>query len=178
MVYLEELQCYVKSGQCRVLQAGQIIFCMHYHYAVRCPDTSPKCSKSLTISRSRVIFFSHFVLAVVSCFPTKADRAKQAEKKQRKLDFEENVLKSPSMVPPTPGFPQSPVGRGWPPMTPRTQAFNTLGGTTDLPLRDRVGSAAPQNLSIPDSAAASPSARTSEQPQMYFPPPPKSKSGK
>jgi len=54
-------------------------------------------------------------------------------------------------------------------MTPRTLAFNRLGGTTDLPLRSHFGPQSPPPA--PEPAAAPVEAK--EQPAIYFPPPPK-----
>lgn len=146
------------------------------------------------------IFFIYFVLSVWSCFPSKAHKLeyeeKQREKKLRWAHLDEpDTRELDSDYPPeTPGL-QS----GMYPVTPRTLAFNKLGGTRDLPLR-APGTAntktstfalrSPGILRTP-MTLASPrenkevSVLTSEAPvsprpeaQMYFPPPPKESSGK
>jgi hypothetical protein len=111
----------------------------------------------------------------------------KAEEKKTWKEYEEAVLNSPTMFPMSPAFPQE----GMPAMTPRTFAFNRLGGDTssdpksssDLPLREYVGGSNPHQ-----SMQQGPSAETfasgqhvmtgatvqpQPQPQMYFPPPPK-----
>ncbi|CAL5874578.1 uncharacterized protein PFLUO_LOCUS8875 [Penicillium psychrofluorescens] len=100
------------------------------------------------------------------------------------------IPRTPGMVPgqhypPTPGYPFSPgfssCSPGIPPMaaggaispyTPRTLAFNRLGGgstSSDLPLRQHAQSS--PNGQQSSSEAATP--QTSQESQMYFPPPPK-----
>lgn len=130
-----------------------------------------------------------FGISVHSCFITKEEKEKVLELREEKRvekEFEEEILKSPSMVPlsapgmipRTPGFPpiaSSPIVRhGAPisPFTPRHLAFNRLGSgstSSDLPLRDNNSMPTPQipaQHQIPDTQPSS------SQP-MYFPPPPK-----
>ncbi|KAK2739924.1 hypothetical protein FQN55_009098 [Onygenales sp. PD_40] len=99
-----------------------------------------------------VIFAVHLGLAIFSCFPTEETREKQRQRLARRMTLEDlKDLKSPTypMAPTTPG------GTALPPMTPRTTAFNRLGGTTDLPLRNHFtvpkspSPHPPQNFSIP-----------------------------
>ena len=60
------------------------------------------------------------------------------------------------------------------PMTPRTLAFNRLGGTKDLPLRNHFSSPnAPKSPTGKGVDAYMNSARLAPEPQMFFPPPPK-----
>ena len=100
--------------------------------------------------------------AVYSCFPTQQQRNEYAEKQRIKAERwakfetyqddetgETDVHRYP--VPDTPG-PQ-----GLNPMTPRTLAFNTLGGTKDLPLRNHFSSPnAPNVATSPSLAIRSP----------------------
>ncbi|KAJ5221796.1 uncharacterized protein N7469_010683 [Penicillium citrinum] len=135
-----------------------------------------------------IIYAVEFGISVHSCFITEEEKAKVLELREEKRiekEFEEEVLKSPSMapmsagmIPRTPGFPPltvQPIARhGAPisPFTPRHLAFNRLGNgstSSDLPLRDNSSMPTPQIPSQPQTieSQASPS-----QP-MYFPPPPK-----
>ncbi|OJD25973.1 hypothetical protein ACJ73_02658 [Blastomyces percursus] len=142
------------------------------------------------------LFLVHIVYAVYSCLPTEEIREKQRQRLARRKELEDlKSLKSPIYpmhAPMTPG------GTSFPPMTPRTQAFNRLGGTTDLPLRnhflppDMPNGAHAKNFSMP-SPPHSPTppqmsgsttngtpppngsvgAEAQSQPIVYFPPPPK-----
>lgn len=99
------------------------------------------------------IFGIYFLLSVWSCFPSKAQREEYEETKRlqaEKYAGFENVADTKTgkssvryPVPDTPGF-----QGGLNPMTPRTLAFNTLGGTKDLPLRS--------HFSTPNVPATSP----------------------
>ncbi|QVM10835.1 hypothetical protein D8B26_005487 [Coccidioides posadasii str. Silveira] len=110
-----------------------------------------------------VIFLAQFVLAVISCLPTEETRARQREKREKLETLEElKSLKSPCY----PNFYQG--ENGLQPITPRTMAFNQLGGANDLPLRGDTTSS-----SVTTLEAAKPA-----QPMMYFPPPPKKAAGK
>ncbi|EEH45431.2 uncharacterized protein PADG_01581 [Paracoccidioides brasiliensis Pb18] len=146
------------------------------------------------------IFFIHVGYAVFSCLPTDETRDKQRRRLQRRQDLEDlKSLKSPvyPMYPP-----MTPGGSALPPMTPRTQAFNRLGGTTDLPLRNHFlppegPNSHQMNFSMPSTSNSSTpppgngpattgtpsrngtpvlngnsSANGQKQPPMYFPPPP------
>ncbi|PGH11627.1 hypothetical protein AJ79_04767 [Helicocarpus griseus UAMH5409] len=140
------------------------------------------------------IFLVHLIYAIYSCLPTPEIREKQRERLERRKTLEDlKSMKSPiyAMHPTTPG------GTALPPMTPRTQAFNVLGGTRDLPLRNHFlppegtnGNNSPKNFSMPGangvngtngSASSSTEGQTQTQaqqpePTMYFPPPPKNTS--
>ncbi|KAK2738765.1 hypothetical protein FQN57_006933 [Myotisia sp. PD_48] len=117
-----------------------------------------------------LIFTAQFALAVVSCLPTEEIREKQREKAERKITLEElKSLKSPL-------FPNG--ESGFPPVTPRTMAFNQLGGHTDLPLRVQTPvSQRPQAdaENQVEGQHTQPHGQAASQPQtpMYFPPPPK-----
>jgi hypothetical protein len=86
------------------------------------------------------IFGIYFILSIWSCFPSKAQREEYAEKKRLQAEKYAGLeaIADPKTgqtnvrypVPDTPGF-----QGGLNPMTPRTLAFNTLGGSKDLPLR-------------------------------------------
>lgn len=86
------------------------------------------------------IFGLYFILSVWSCFPSKAQREEYEERKRLQAEKYAGLETIPDSktgrasvrypVPDTPGF-----QGGLNPMTPRTLAFNTLGGTKDLPLR-------------------------------------------
>ncbi|KAB8349882.1 hypothetical protein FH972_023895 [Carpinus fangiana] len=99
-----------------------------------------------------VLFFLNFVLAVWSMVPTQAQKEKRAHQREEEseLDMEENNFQYPPPpqskkakawehemqqfnAPPTPGT----SGGLKSPVTPRTFAFNKLGGNSgrDLPLR-------------------------------------------
>ncbi|EER45397.1 conserved hypothetical protein [Histoplasma capsulatum H143] len=142
------------------------------------------------------IFIVHSVYAIYSCLPTVEIREKQRQRLERRKELEDlKSLKSPTYSMHTP---MTPGGTGFPPMTPRTQAFNRLGGTTDLPLRnhflppDMPNGSHLKNFSMP-SPSQSPTppqmsgsttngtpppngnvgAEVQSQATMYFPPPPK-----
>jgi hypothetical protein len=153
-----------------------------------------------------VLYFVEFVITVHSCFITKEEREEiieQREEKRIEKEFEEEIMKSPSMIPMTPGFvgqdhgmiPRTP---GYPPMaatspvthggllhapfTPRTPGrtpgFNRIptGSTaSDLPLRDHSNQPSPQMQSQPVQTTE---AQTGPGSAMYFPPPPKKASKK
>jgi hypothetical protein len=145
------------------------------------------------------------LLGIYSCFPTKQHKAEYAEKRAvkraRAAMLEESAaedyqwpktafdLKTP--VPRTPGSTVAIKSPALNPMTPRTLAFNKLGGTKDLPLRNHFST--PNVPKSPTYALQSPAfergrplslgfERTDEEeeedgqapaPAMYFPPPPK-----
>lgn len=147
-----------------------------------------------------VLYFVEFVIIVHSCFITKEEREEiieQREEKRIEKEFEEEIMKSPSMIPMTPGFvgqdngmiPRTP---GYPPMaaispvthggllhapfTPRTPGrtpgFNRIptGSTaSDLPLRDHSNLPSPQMQSQPVQTTE---AQMGPGSAMYFPPPP------
>ncbi|KAJ5089396.1 hypothetical protein N7532_008080 [Penicillium argentinense] len=136
-----------------------------------------------------VIYVAEFGISVHSCFITQEEKEQVLEAREEKRiekEFEEEILKSPSMipmsaagmVPRTPGFPPmvaSPAVRhGAPisPFTPRHLAFNRLGSgstSSDLPLRDNSSMPTPQIPCQPQTTEA----QTPPAQPMYFPPPPK-----
>jgi len=102
------------------------------------------------------VFVVYFGFALYSCFPSQQQRTEYAEKQRMKAERwakfetyqdddtgETHVHRYP--VPDTPG-PQA-----LNPMTPRTLAFNTLGGTKDLPLRTHFSSPNVQNVATTTS---------------------------
>ncbi len=149
------------------------------------------------------IFICQFILAVYSSFPNKEyKRELKEEKEAKRLRFAEDTnddyqwpktafdLKTPEpRTPGTTGGIKSPNPNRVP-QTPRTQAFNRLGGTKDLPLRNHFSSpTTPRSTSFalgsPDLTRSPLSAgfdraqlkaeeaEASSATAMYFPPPPK-----
>ncbi|KAG0159754.1 hypothetical protein PDIDSM_7278 [Penicillium digitatum] len=138
-----------------------------------------------------IYYVVHLGLNIHSCFITPEEREailEQREERRIEKEFEEEIIKSPSMIPMPPGsMPRGPgmVPRipGVPPMAfggnispfaPRTLAFNRLGNSStasDLPLRDKsrvqAQSPPPQSNEVsPESSTGSP---------VHFPPPPPKK---
>ena len=165
--------------------------------------TQAKASFACTVAMLSV-FVGYFGFAVWSCFPSKAHQEEYAQKKrlyeERYGHLDKTSLKDDEydMVPATPftpGMPRVPQGE-LNPATPRTLAFNRLGGISELPLRKHFSSPnAPKSptfahaLRSPDiprsplspgfAQAAAKADEQMSQPhqEMYFPPPPK-ESGK
>lgn len=132
----------------------------------------------VTINSS--IFLFHMILAIVSLIPTKSQRegrrqSRHSNSNSEESPVEEMALKSPLRFqpPPTPGT----TGGIKSPMTPRTLAFNRLGGTKDLPLRNHFSSPQPPKSPTLPTSSSRPAGfvnnGTAEQPQIFFPPPPK-----
>jgi hypothetical protein len=149
-------------------------------------------SRRLANSSLSVYYTVILGFCIHSCFITPEEKEEIRERREERRiekEFEEEVIKSPGMIPMTPGVmprgsgmvPRTPgvppmaAGGNPSPFTPRTLAFNRLGngnGSTasDLPLRDNSRVPQPQYTSAqsnevsPESSTASP---------MYFPPPPK-----
>jgi Ca2+/Na+ antiporter len=146
------------------------------------------------------IFTIYFGFATWSCFPSKsqqieyAERKKAREEKWSRLEAMHEEAKAAQggeyPVPDTPG-----VQRGLNPMTPRTLAFNQLGGTRDLPLRNHFSSPnaptsptyqirsptlprSPMNLGFDPSTTQEVPTEETRSPKLYFPPPPKSSTKK
>ncbi|KAF9883151.1 hypothetical protein FE257_004036 [Aspergillus nanangensis] len=134
-----------------------------------------------------VLYCVEFALSIYNCIPTAEDRAEREERREEKRvmkEYEDMILKSPSMIPMTPAMPPDPMysPQGMPAMTPRTLAFKKLDhGPVDLPLREHFSSPLREHFSSPNPPRMSqqlsrPEASTAvlqPQPQMYFPPPPK-----
>ncbi|KAJ5662281.1 uncharacterized protein N7477_009897 [Penicillium maclennaniae] len=149
----------------------------------------PYCEQAKSLFAVSIILIVYYCVelgfSIHSCFITPEEREEvleQREEKKIEKEFEEEILKSPSMIPMTPG-PMSPghMTPGFMPQrvsphmfTPRTLGFNRLGAnngstSSDLPLRNTPGIPAPQmsaHITTQEigASAASP---------MYFPPPPK-----
>lgn len=115
-----------------------------------------------------VIYTVEVGISIHSCFLTPEEKDEHRERREEKKvmkEYEEAILKSPSMIPLSPG----PATGGFPATTPRTLAFNRLGGDSPgLPLRDygRKVDDTVQRLDDRLSGINGP-------PQTYFPPPPK-----
>lgn len=141
------------------------------------------------------VFVIYFVLSVWSCIPSKTQKAEYEEKQRQKKmrwahldDPDPRAMDAEDQVPETPGF-----QLGMSPVTPRTLAFNTLGGTKDLPLRSTEKTSTqtstfalrspgivrtPMTLGSQKEEKSGPvvsEGRLSPNPgsAMYFPPPPK-----
>lgn len=141
------------------------------------------------------VFVIYFGLSLWSCIPSKAQRLEYEEKQRAKklrwahLDEPETRSANPEYpVPETPG-----VQLGMNPVTPRTLAFNTLGGKRDLPLRSQEKRETktstfalrspgilrtPMNFGSkkadkPEAADTEEAQSPNPESQMYFPPPPK-----
>ena len=142
----------------------------------------------MTNKIASVLYFAEFCISVHSCFITNEEKQEildQREEKRVEKEFEEEVLNSPGIVPPTPGFMPGGAGMvprtpGFPPVahttpgvpispfTPRHLAFNRLGSqSSDLPLRDNSTPTTQQVSSQP------PSPEIQNASPVYFPPPPK-----
>jgi len=151
------------------------------------------------------VFVIYFGFAAWSCFPSRQQREEYAEQKRLKAEkwarFEtlEDPNTGEAMAYPMPETPGAQGGLN--PLTPRTMAFNRLGGTKDLPLRNHFSTpnaptSPPFAIRSPDlprspmspgfvdrvgsdvQAGKSPEIGTSRSPnsaapQLYFPPPPK-----
>lgn len=128
-----------------------------------------------------VVYFTQFVLAIISCFSTKEEREARKQRKEEKraereaeeqaLREYEEILKSPSY-----GMPMTPASvytgyYGSGSFTPRTPAFNRVldSPSSDLPLRNHFSTPNPQRFSGQEGFVSSSS---QPQPQPYFPPPP------
>ncbi|KAJ5169789.1 uncharacterized protein N7500_002572 [Penicillium coprophilum] len=152
------------------------------------------CMQAKALFAVTVIMILYYTVilgfSIHSCFITPGEREEileQREERRIEKEFEEEIIKSPGMIPMTPGsmprgpgmVPRTPgvppmaVGGNTSPLAPRTLAFNRLGNdstASDLPLRDNSRVPQPQYTSVqshevsPESSVASP---------MYFPPPPK-----
>ena len=151
------------------------------------------------------VFAIYFILSVWSCFPSKQHRVeyeeKQRAKKLRWAHLDEPDPRTADMEQPIPDTPG--VQFGMNPVTPRTLAFNKLGGTRGLPFRQaekeestktttfslrspgilrtpmtlgpKKEKAPKEEVSV---VASKPDASPVPEPQMYFPPPPKETIGK
>ncbi|OQU94032.1 hypothetical protein CLAIMM_00453 [Cladophialophora immunda] len=109
------------------------------------------------------VFVTYFGFAAYSCFPSKQQREEYAEKQRIKAErwakfetYQDDVTGETIVqgypVPDTPGLSTGRLN----PMTPRTLAFNTLGGTKDLPLRNHFSSPNVQGTTSPSFAIRSP----------------------
>lgn len=150
------------------------------------------------------VFAIYFAFALWSCVPSKEQRREHAQDKRLKAEkwarfetVEDPVTGETTAAYPVPQTPGTQGGLN--PMTPRTLAFNKLGGTKDLPLRSHFST--PKAPKSPSFALRSPELPRSpmspgfidragtdfqggrfaetglthdvEAPQLYFPPPPK-----
>lgn len=111
-----------------------------------------------------ILYFVELVLSLHSCVPTKEEIDKRRERQEEKRtmkEYEEEILKSPIMIPMTPG----PNTGGLPPMTPHSFVFNPMSnGPSDLPFRNEPGSRASTHQESAETLTSGP---------YFFPPPPK-----
>ena len=160
MVYHKAVQRCITPGIHRVLQAGKSAFCILYPHHVCHPFTLPLWSDVRLTIRS-VVYAAEAGLSIHSCFLTPVEKDERRESKEEKETmkvYEDVVLNSPSMIPMSAGL--GPAAAQQPGTTPRTLAFNRLGGDSPkLPLRDY-----PQEA---DESAQNPA---------YYPPPPRRES--
>ncbi|KAJ9220458.1 hypothetical protein DTO169C6_7202 [Paecilomyces variotii] len=127
-----------------------------------------------------IIYFSEFIIALISCFSTKAEREAYRERREEKRAlkaYEDSILRAP----PSGTYPMTPgpmTGTSFPAMTPRTLAFTRLDSgsqASDLPLRHHFSTPNPGGPLHLQTGAGSMSGyayQEQPQPQMYFPPPP------
>ncbi|KAJ9292956.1 hypothetical protein DTO271G3_8254 [Paecilomyces variotii] len=126
-----------------------------------------------------IIYFSEFIIALISCFSTKAEREAYRERREEKRAlkaYEDSILRAP----PSGTYPMTPgpmTGMSFPAMTPRTLAFTRLDSgsqASDLPLRHHFSTPNPGgSLHLNTGGGGSMAGYAyQEQPQMYFPPPP------
>lgn len=191
MVHHKKLQCGLSQIQYSLLHASQSAVCCHNNPHVRCPlNTLLQSIRIQQLTNLSIYYTVILGFNIHSCFITPEERdeiLEQREERRIEKEFEDEIIKSPGMIPMTPGsMPQGPgmvprtpgippmaVGGGISPFAPRTLAFNRLGnGSTasDLPLRDNR--AHQSQYPSPQSHEVSPESATTTSP-MYFPPPPK-----
>ncbi|KAE8387908.1 hypothetical protein ETB97_000367 [Aspergillus alliaceus] len=120
-----------------------------------------------------VLYFVEIVVSIHSCFLTeeeKAEREERREEKRTMKEYEDMVLKTPRGFPMSPALPTGGT-QGKPTMSSCSPAFSTFGnGSSDLPLRDQFST---PNTRQPTQQESSETLAPGNQPQMYFPPPPK-----
>ncbi|OJJ82095.1 uncharacterized protein ASPGLDRAFT_49496 [Aspergillus glaucus CBS 516.65] len=111
-----------------------------------------------------ILYFVELVLSLHSCVPTKEEIDKRRERQEEKRtmkEYEEEILKSPVMIPMTPG----PNTGGLPSMTPHSFVFNPMtNGPSDLPFRNEPGSRVSTHQESAETLTSGP---------HFFPPPPK-----
>jgi len=205
VVHHKELQCRRSQVQYRVLRAGESTL-RHLHCFNVCKRShSSIYTEGTNIFRS-LLYFVELCVSIHSCFITPEEREEiieQREEKKIEKEFEEEILKSPSMIPLTPGpmspghmipgfmpqrgmVPRTPgfppaaamghIKNGSPvsPFTPRTLGFNRLGGSNGSTSSDLPLRDSP---SMPTSQMpaqiTTTEIRTGTASPMYFPPPPK-----
>lgn len=105
-------------------------------------------TRILANKRLRIIYFVELVMNLHSCILTsqeKAEHQEHLEDERTMKEYEEEIVKSPSVFPMTPGVPNTGGIQPFAPYTPHTpQSFHFGFGTgsSDLPLRNN---AAPPN---------------------------------
>lgn len=121
-----------------------------------------------------VVFVSYWIIGAWSCFPSKQQRA-EYEEKQRLRKEKWAMLESPSDK-----YATQQTGSYFGtlnPMTPRTLAFNTLGGTTNQSMstagQQQKGKAPAVHEQEVHGEISGTMNRNANPGPMYFPPPPK-----
>lgn len=131
----------------------------------QCPSslsTLPGSDQDLIGSLYRLVFFAQLGLAIWSLFPSPSHRAER-EEKRRARESRWAHLDSPTTESKVPGISLEEVvnsknherrtsAGASNPMTPRTLAFNRLGGTRDLPLRNHFGFGSKDKEGTPKSS--------------------------
>ncbi|PIG88439.1 hypothetical protein AARAC_008179 [Aspergillus arachidicola] len=122
-----------------------------------------------------VLYFVEIIVSVHSCFVTKEEKAERDERREEKRtmkEYEDMVLKTPRTFPMmSPALPSGGTTQMMPTMSSRSPEFSTFGhGSSDLPLRDHFSTPNPRP---PAQQESSETLAPGNQPQMYFPPPPK-----
>ncbi|KAB8079186.1 hypothetical protein BDV29DRAFT_100265 [Aspergillus leporis] len=121
-----------------------------------------------------VLYFVEIVVSIHSCFLTKEEKAERDERWEEKRtmkDYEDMILKSPRVFPMTPALSTGGGTYDMPTMSSRSPTFSTTGyASSDLPLREHFSTPNPRP---PTQQESSETLTPGNQPQMYFPPPPK-----
>lgn len=129
MVYHEELQCCCTQVKYWILRTSKVAFRRLSRYDVWNPQCSCYGFRHTNSHLYSFLYFVEFVVVVHSCFITKEEREEileQREEKRIEKEFEEEIMKSPSMIPMTPGFvgqdhgmiPELPDTHRWLPRVP------------------------------------------------------------
>lgn len=139
LVHYQELQCRSPRVEHQILRAGKIAV-RYLNYLDVCNPfphpIDPKEKKKKTNLICSVYYCVELGFSIHSCFVTPEEREEileQREEKKIEKEFEQEILKSPSMIPMTPG-PMSPghMTPGFMPqrgMLPRTPGFPPTAAT-------------------------------------------------
>ncbi|KAE8351934.1 hypothetical protein BDV28DRAFT_136114 [Aspergillus coremiiformis] len=121
-----------------------------------------------------VLYFVEIIVSIHSCFLTKEEKAERDERREEKRtmkEYEDMVLNSPRVFPMISALPSEGGTQGLPTISSQSPVFNTFGnGSSDLPLRAHFSTPNPR---APTQQESTETLAPGNQPQMYFPPPPK-----